>query len=478
MLRLPILITVLLIVCGWLPNPAAAQDNLPQLVRAVKPSAVAIETFGGRGERVARGSGFFVAVDKIVTNRHVVENAARVEIKSASGKVYQSSGIVAVDGEGDLAMLEVAGVNEAIQPLSLEKVVPQEGESIVVIGNPYGLEGSVSNGIVAAVREIAGYGRIIQITAAISPGSSGSPVVNMRGQVVGVATLQATEGQNINFAVPSARIANLKIGAARSFVNFNHDSRDSKRANAEKFYLQGLNALAVDDYNRAAKLFEKAVQIDADYAEAWYQTGFAYGSLGKHSESLRATAQALRMRPDWTEANINAGASAFALGRFKDAENYYRSVVKVDAANPNVQFALGLTLNKLNRADEEILAYKRAVAVKPDFAAAFEKLGAAYFRSRRFGEALTAFEQVKILKGDAKSYDACGETLLELGRLDESVETLTAAVGLDPNLWRARYNLGRAYLKQNNQAAALGQYELLKESNAEYADKLYVLIYP
>src|SRR5207248_11758035 len=93
----------------------------------------------------------------------------------------------------------------------------QAGESFVVIGNPYGLEGSVSNGIVSAVRQISGYGKIIQITASISPGSSGSPVVNMLGQVIGVATLQAAEGQNLNFAVPAERISQLKISDIQSF---------------------------------------------------------------------------------------------------------------------------------------------------------------------------------------------------------------------------------------------------------------------
>src|SRR4029077_2185902 len=74
---------------------------------------------------------------------------------------------------------------------------------------PLGLEGSVTNGIVSAVRDIPTFGRIIQITAPISPGSSGSPVVNMHGQVIGVATLQITGGQSVNFAIPSERIAQL-----------------------------------------------------------------------------------------------------------------------------------------------------------------------------------------------------------------------------------------------------------------------------
>ena len=112
----------------------------------------------------------------------------------------------------DLALLRVEAPAGHVRPLSLDRTSPQEGESVVVIGNPLGLEGSVSNGIVSAVRDIPTFGRIIQITAAISPGSSGSPVVNMLGQVIGVATLQVTGGQSVNFAIPSERISQLQDG--------------------------------------------------------------------------------------------------------------------------------------------------------------------------------------------------------------------------------------------------------------------------
>ncbi len=172
--------------------PATAQDLLPELVRRIKPSAVAIETFDARGEKRSRGSGFFIDTDRVVTNRHVIEGAFRAEVHSSTGTSYPVKGVLAVDAEGDIAILLVEAPPTVVRPLSLDRTSPQEGESVVVIGNPFGLEGSVTNGIVSAVRDIPTFGRIIQITAPISPGSSGSPVVNMQGQVIGVATLQVT----------------------------------------------------------------------------------------------------------------------------------------------------------------------------------------------------------------------------------------------------------------------------------------------
>ncbi len=286
----------------------SAQDFLPELVKRIKPSAVAIETFDAKGNTLARGSGFFIASDRVITNRHVIEKAARVEIHLLDGKKYSVKGVLAIDGEGDLALLAVDVPRGSAFPLPIVKAVPQEGESVVVVGNPYGLEGSVSNGIVSAVREISGYGKIIQITAPISPGSSGSPVVNMAGQVIGVATLQAAEGQSLNFAVPAERISQLKVTELQTFSSLNTETQKNKRSAAERLYSQGLAQLSRDDYARAVPYFEKAAETDPTYAEAWYQTGYSHGALEKHADAVRASRQAVKLRPDWAAAHINVGS--------------------------------------------------------------------------------------------------------------------------------------------------------------------------
>ncbi len=458
---------------------ARAQDFLPELVKRIKPSAVAIETFDAKGATVSRGSGFFVADGKVITNRHVIEKSSRAEIHLVSGKSFAVKGVLAIDGEGDLALLQVdVPENAGALPLPIEKVAPQEGESIVVVGNPYGLEGSVSNGIVSAVREIAGYGKIIQITAPISSGSSGSPVVNMRGQVIGVATLQAAEGQSLNFAVPSERIAGLKIGALQTFASLNLETQKNKRAAAESLYSQGLGVLSRDDYTRAVVFFEKAVEIDPNYAESWYQAGFCYGILGRHADALKASRQAARLRPEWAETYVNIGASSFALGKFADAADAYNRAARLNQTSADIQYSLGLTFNKLNRADEEILAYKRAVALKPDYANAIERLGLAYFKKNRYKEAAAAFEQLKTYKSDAKTYNYLGEAYFEAGQTQESVNEFNNAVSVNPDFDKARFNLGRAYLKLGDRDSASVQYEILRNANSDWADRLFVLLNP
>lgn len=459
-------------------SAALAQDTLPDLVRRIKPSSVAIESFDARGNLISRGSGFFIGSERIVTNRHVIERSARVEVHLQDGKRFVVRGVLAIDGEGDLALLQVEVPRGVAVPLPIERTVPREGESIVVVGNPFGLEASISNGIVSAVREIPGYGKVIQITAPISPGSSGSPVVNMYGQVIGVATLQAAEGQSLNFAVPAERIMQMRIGALQTVSNLSAESLKNKRAAAERAYSQGVAQLSLDDFERALPYFERAAELDPNYTEAWYQAGFCYGVLGRHAEALKASKQAAKLRPDWSATHVNIGASSYALGQYKESVDAYRQAIRLDDDSAETQYALGLGLNKLNRTDEEALAYRRAIALKPDHANAMEKLGEAYLKLKKWADAVAAFEQLKTYKPDAKTYNALGEAYLELGKPDEGLAAFTTAVGYDPDHDGARFNLGRAYIKQGNKDLALVQYEILKNARSEWADRLYVLIHP
>ncbi len=477
-MKLILKILICMAVTIFVPVTLNAQDFLPELVRRIKPSAVAIETFDARGNSLSRGSGFFIAADRVITNRHVIEKSARVEVHLMDGKKFVVRGVLAVDGEGDLALLQVDLPRGLAIPLPVVRAVPQEGESIVVIGNPFGLEGSVSNGIVSAVREISGYGKIIQITAPISPGSSGSPVVNMSGQVIGIATLQAAEGQSLNFAVPSERILQLKATELQTFSSLTAETQKNKRSSAERLYSQGVAQLSRDDFARALQFFEKAAEMDANYAEAWYQAGFCYGVLGRHAEALKASKQAAKLRPEWSETYINIGASNFALGQHKEAADAYRQAIKLDDRNPETYYALGLSLGKINRTAEEILAYRRAIALKPDHANALEKLGQAFVIQKRWADAVQAFEQLKTYKPDAKTYNSLGESYLELAKPDDSLTAFNTALGYDPDFDKARYNLGRAYIKLNNPEMAQVQYEIHKTSKSDWADRLLVLLNP
>lgn len=477
--RLHRLISLICVICGFGSISAQAQDLLPELVRRIKPSAVAIETFDIRGEKLSRGSGFFVENDRIVTNRHVLENAYRAEVHSSTGVVFQVKGVLAVDAEGDIALLKIDAPAIQIRPLPLDKTSPQEGESILVIGNPLGLEGSVTNGIVSAVRDIPTFGRIIQITAPISSGSSGSPVVNMQGQVIGIATLQITGGQSVNFAIPSERISQLQTSSLMSLSDLVASSGRNKRAKAVQFFRDGLSFLSKDDCEKALPYFEKAVESDSNYAEAWAQSGFCNEKLGKHAEALEASKKAVNLRPS-AESYFNIGLASFYLKQYRDAAEAYRQSIKLDPYNSaDAYYALGLVYRDWGKADEEVQAYKQAIRLRPDYTVAYERLGLRYLRSKKFNEAVEIFRQLATLKpGDAVAPNNMGEAYFELNRYNDAAESFRQSIRLKPDFGKAYYNLGRAFMAMGNRDAALEQYTILTNIDPDYAEKLNAIINP
>jgi len=462
--------------------PATAglsQDLLPELVRRIKPSAVAIETFDVRGEKLSRGSGFFIDVDRIVTNRHVLDGAYRAEVHSSTGAIYPVKSVLAVDAEGDIALLKIDAPASGIRPLPLVKTSPQEGESVVVIGNPLGLEGSVTNGIVSAVRDIPTFGRIIQITAPISAGSSGSPVVNMQGQVIGIATLQITGGQSVNFAIPSERISQLQTTTPLSLPELIAASGRNRRARAVQAFRDGLSFLSKDDCEKALPYFEKATDADSSYADAWAQSGFCKEKLGRHSEALEASKKAVNLRPS-AESYFNIGLASFYLKQYSQAADAYRQSIRLDPFNAaDAHYALGLVYRDWGKADEEIQAYKQAIRLKPDFTSAYERLATRYLRSKKYNEAIDVLRQLIAFKpGDAVAPNNMGEAYLELNRLPEAQESFRQAIRLKPDFGKAYYNLGKCLLAMGNRDAALEQYNILMNIDTDWAEKLEALINP
>ena len=182
--------------------------SLLEIIRRNRHSVVVVKT------ATVIGSGFFINDQGyVVTNKHVLSDISKAEIKTAAGNVYKINRIIAEDQDGDLVIASSdAPASEAI-PVTLTGNLPEVGEKIIVIGNPLGLEQTVSDGIVSAVRRNQKAVEFIQVTAPISAGNSGGPLLNMRGEVIGVATFQYRSGQNLNFCVAASRIVGLQQGS-------------------------------------------------------------------------------------------------------------------------------------------------------------------------------------------------------------------------------------------------------------------------
>jgi len=197
-----------------LAAPAAAQPgDVVGITRRAGPAVVTLHAFNSTGREVSLGSGFFLPDGRIATNRHVVEGATRLTAQASNERTLGSVEYAeAVGSTADLAILPRIGAPPATLPLATR--LPEAGESVVVIGAPEGLSNTVSTGIVSAIRRVQGR-TLVQISAPISHGSSGGPVLNMRGEVIVVSVSVLSEGQNLNFAVPATELLTLSQSSPR-----------------------------------------------------------------------------------------------------------------------------------------------------------------------------------------------------------------------------------------------------------------------
>jgi parallel beta-helix repeat protein len=175
----------------------SAQSDWATVAQRAKDSIFKVVAHNPEGE--ATGTGFAVSADgKIATNYHVIEGASKIFVKLPNGRTVGIERVVAFDKRVDLAILQVRGVTLRPLPLGDSNAV-KVGQEVCVMGSPLGLEQSFSTGVVSAKRVMDGF-EWIQITAPISPGNSGSPVMTRQGTVIGVATFTTKIGQNLNFA--------------------------------------------------------------------------------------------------------------------------------------------------------------------------------------------------------------------------------------------------------------------------------------
>jgi len=190
--------------------PAAVCSAIsPQdIARTSFPSVAVLVMSDANQQPLALGSGFVVEDGVIVTNNHVIEGAAGGVMKLLGhSERLQIDGILARDEVHDLALVKVSTAGAV--PLSLaDNPKLLVGDTVYAVGNPQGLEGTFSQGIVSGLRSIES-DQLIQITAPISPGSSGGPVLNMDGAVIGVAVATYREGQNLNFAIPVSYLRSI-----------------------------------------------------------------------------------------------------------------------------------------------------------------------------------------------------------------------------------------------------------------------------
>lgn len=198
-----IILSILISLC--LAPVSYAADTV-KIVSSTLPSLVLIEIFDDNGKALGQGSGFFVTNNgDIITNNHVANIGNHYIIYTNDNKALEAH-LKATYAEQDIALLTTNNTHKfTYKPLTLSKSTPPPGTHVIALGAPSGLMNTVSDGLVSNIKQKEGF-PFLQVSCPISPGSSGGPVVNDNGQVVGMSSFILTTGSNLSFCVPSQQI--------------------------------------------------------------------------------------------------------------------------------------------------------------------------------------------------------------------------------------------------------------------------------
>jgi tetratricopeptide (TPR) repeat protein len=489
-----------------------AQENISEIVKKIEPSVAVIVTYDNKGNIIKQGTGFFISENgNIITNRHLLLGAYKVELKIEKDKPYFINQIVAEDKEGDAIRLSINIPKNIVLPLQLSNNIPKVGEKVVVISSALGLEKTVSDGVVSVVRHIPTLGNIIQITAPISPHSSGNPVLNMKGEVIGIVTFQIDEEQNLHFAILSEKITTLKTIKSKTFTEWKKDQMEEWTSSSEGLYYMGLIFSLKENYRNAIQYFEKAVKKNPQYYKALFELGLAYGELGRWNEAIEAYKQIIRINPDYTDAQYNVGLIYYNLGRYNEAIEAYKQAIKIKPDYTNAYYNLGLLYDELGRYDEAIESFKQGIRISPDYADAHYNLGVSYENLGRYNEAIETYkEAIRInpdyvtahynlgwIYGELGRYNEAinaykqairiypdyemahyniGWVYGELGKYNESIKAYKQVIRINPDYTDAHYNLGLSYLVVGNKDSALDEYKILKDLDKDLANELFNFI--
>ena len=422
-------------------NTVQAQ-TAEQIAEKALAATVYLEMKDRNGEILGFGSGFFVREDLIATNFHIIEGASNGTAKLV-GKytTYTIAGITAADETNDLALLKVNAYG--IKPLPLGNSDDVKiGMTVYVAGNPLGLEGTFSDGIISSRRHIYTQERL-QMTAPISPGSNGGPVLNKKGKIIGVSVLThpSLDTQNLNFAIPSKYLKKLldQSGYAKPLL------QNNRSIPSETYFFWGYTKHELGDYNGAIADYTTAIRLKPDYAGIYALRGLAKQQLEQYRAAIADYDKAIQLKPDYVEAYNNRGLSKYHLDQVLAAIADYDKAIQLKPDYAEAYGNRGLAKTTLGQDFAAISDCDKAIRLKPDYAEAYLTRGLAKTTLGQHSVAITDFDKAIQLKSDyVEAYNARAFAKINKGQHLDAITDCNMAIQLKPNFAEAYVTRGFA----------------------------------
>ena len=437
--RLPCITGAVLLLLSIITSASALTTE--QLAEKALAATVFLEMKDSTGTTLSFGSGFFVKPNQIATNFHVIEGA-RQGTAQLVGKYtrYQIEGIVATDKDNDLAVLKVTASGVTPLPLGDSDTV-KIGAKVYVAGNPKGLEGTFSDGLIS--RRESYPKKRLQMTAPISPGSSGGPVLNSKGEVIGISVSvhRALDAQNLNFAIPSNYLKAL-LAKARPAKPL---SQNNQSISAETYFRRGNTKYELGLYHEAISDYDKAIRHKSDAVNAYNNRGNAKQRLKEYFAAIADYDTAIRLDPDDAGAYLNRGNAKQRLKQYAAAIDDYDKAIRLKPDYALAYLNRGNAKDNLKQYFAAIADYDTAIRLKPDFARAYHDRGVAKYNLKEYFAAISDYDTaIRLKPDDTVAYYNRGLAKYNLEQYAAAIADYTQAIRLKPDYAVAYHNRGVA----------------------------------
>ena len=433
-----------------------------EVFEKVSPSVVVIKTYDLFGKGQSLGSGVVLEDGVVVTNCHVVKGATSIHVVRQE-KNYSAT-LHHCDWDRDVCTLSVVGLRgHAVTKGNTSRL--KVGAKVYVVGAPKGLELTLSDGLISSLRPVPG-GQYLQITAPISPGSSGGGLFDNVGRLIGLPTFYLAEGQQLNFAVPVEWINELPIR--------NKPLPEAKKKTSNVWLNR---AFELEEKRDWLGLIEHALswtKAQPGNAVAWFSLGNAYEESGQLSKTIEAFQQAIRNNPNYSDAWINLGVAYFKSNHKSEAIKAYQQAIRIDPESATAWNNIGYSYYESNQINKAIEAYQQALRIDPDYANAWVHLGVAYNQLNQTAKEFDAYQQaLRINPEDSFAWKNIGMIYLVSKKNIKAIEAYQNAIRFNPEYANAWYDLGVAYRHSGQTNQVMDVYKRLKNLDSVLADQFF-----
>lgn len=420
-------------------NTSYSQElSAEQVYSKINKAVVTIYTFDSKGNPLAQGSGVIINEKGwVITNYHVYEGASSFVIKN-NEKIIDYSKILCLDPVRDILIIKILRKDFPQIKIGNSSAI-KVGQRIYTVGSPLGLENTISDGIISGIRSNEELSKnFIQISAAISPGSSGGAVIDSKGQLIGITTMTFSKGQNLNFAIPINDVLTL----------YKNEEIKERELQSARLLSKAYSEYRKENFDLAIETFKKCIALNPNLADAYYFLGLIYMDY-----------------PDGEEIKIST------------AIDYFYKTIKINPKYTRAYYQLGFIYSKINQIALGISNHKKAIQTNSEYLDSHYELGFIYIELEDFSKALEHFEKIRQSDPNynysyyGNFYYGLGITYNGLNKYDLAIASLNKAITLQNpkdsiDLSNYYCELAESNYNKGNNSGAIGNYKLSIQYNS------------